>query len=80
MLYIKAVILGLCPRLPANPVNGLRHAQTPLKTPLKTPSTTTSYTAQTQSNTPKNSCYSAIGDYLPQRYIPCERRLRHPIS
>ena len=56
------MILGQCPKLPASPVNGLRHAQTTLKTPLTTPSMTTSYTAQTQSNTPKNSCYSAI-DY-----------------
>ena len=51
MLREKAVIPGSSPGLPAFPVNGLRHAQTPLKTPLTTPSTTTSYTALTWSNT-----------------------------
>ena len=67
------MILGARPQTPDKPVNGLRHAQTPPKTPLTTPSTTTSYTTQTQSNTPKNSCYSVIGDDLPQRHIRYER-------
>ena len=69
------MILGRCPKLPANPVNGLPHAQMPLKTPVTVTPTTTSYTVPTWSNTPKNSCYSAIGDELPQRHIRCERLL-----